>query len=73
MLSWTADENAVRLPGTLVQPIAAADVAKPWPTSAWAHRYRAPSTAGHPQRRGPRGLRGLRARRTGQDHPRRPS
>ena len=27
-LSWTADENTVRLPGTLVQPIAAADVAQ---------------------------------------------
>jgi uncharacterized protein YbjT (DUF2867 family) len=27
-LSWTADENTVRLPATLVQPIAAADVAR---------------------------------------------
>jgi uncharacterized protein YbjT (DUF2867 family) len=27
-LSWTADENTVRLPGTLVQPMAAADVAQ---------------------------------------------
>jgi uncharacterized protein YbjT (DUF2867 family) len=27
-LSWTADENTVRLPATLVQPIAAADVAQ---------------------------------------------
>ena len=27
-LSWTADENAVRLPATLIQPIAAADVAQ---------------------------------------------
>ena len=28
VLSWVADENTVRLPGTLVQPIAAADVAQ---------------------------------------------
>jgi uncharacterized protein YbjT (DUF2867 family) len=28
VLSWTADENTVRLPATLVQPIAAADVAQ---------------------------------------------
>jgi uncharacterized protein YbjT (DUF2867 family) len=28
VLSWTADENTVRLPGTLVQPMAAADVAQ---------------------------------------------
>ncbi|MEV4760978.1 NAD(P)H-binding protein [Micromonospora sp. NPDC049559] len=28
VLSWTADENSVRLPATLVQPIAAADVAQ---------------------------------------------
>jgi uncharacterized protein YbjT (DUF2867 family) len=27
-LSWTADENTVRLPGTPIQPIAAADVAQ---------------------------------------------
>jgi uncharacterized protein YbjT (DUF2867 family) len=27
-LSWTADESTVRLPGTLVQPMAAADVAQ---------------------------------------------
>ncbi|WP_037309818.1 SDR family oxidoreductase [Amycolatopsis orientalis] len=27
VLSWTADENTVRLPGTPIQPIAAADVA----------------------------------------------
>ena len=27
-LSWTADENTVRLPGTLVQPMASADVAR---------------------------------------------
>jgi uncharacterized protein YbjT (DUF2867 family) len=27
-MSWTADENTVRLPGTLVQPMAAADVAQ---------------------------------------------
>ena len=28
VLSWTADENTVRLPATLVQPMAAADVAE---------------------------------------------
>jgi uncharacterized protein YbjT (DUF2867 family) len=28
VLSWTADENTVRLPATLVQPMAAADVAQ---------------------------------------------
>jgi uncharacterized protein YbjT (DUF2867 family) len=28
VLSWTADESTVRLPGTLVQPMAAADVAQ---------------------------------------------
>jgi uncharacterized protein YbjT (DUF2867 family) len=28
VLSWTADEDTVRLPGTLVQPMAAADVAQ---------------------------------------------
>jgi uncharacterized protein YbjT (DUF2867 family) len=28
VLTWTADENTVRLPGTLVQPMAAADVAQ---------------------------------------------
>jgi uncharacterized protein YbjT (DUF2867 family) len=28
VLSWTADENTVRLPATLVQPMAAADVAR---------------------------------------------
>jgi len=28
VVSWTADENTVRLPDTLVQPIAAADVAR---------------------------------------------
>ena len=28
VLSWTADEKTVRLPATLVQPVAAADVAK---------------------------------------------
>jgi uncharacterized protein YbjT (DUF2867 family) len=28
VLSWTADENTVRLPATLVQPVAAADVAQ---------------------------------------------
>ncbi len=28
MLSWTADENTVRLPATLVQPMASADVAR---------------------------------------------
>jgi uncharacterized protein YbjT (DUF2867 family) len=28
VLSWTADENTVRLPGTLIQPMAAADVAQ---------------------------------------------
>ncbi|ACU71013.1 NmrA family protein [Catenulispora acidiphila DSM 44928] len=27
-MSWTADENAVRLPATLIQPMAAADVAQ---------------------------------------------
>jgi uncharacterized protein YbjT (DUF2867 family) len=28
VLSWTADENTVRLPATLVQPIASADIAR---------------------------------------------
>jgi uncharacterized protein YbjT (DUF2867 family) len=28
ILSWTADENTVRLPSTLIQPMAAADVAQ---------------------------------------------
>ena len=28
MLSWTADASTVRLPATLIQPIAAADVAR---------------------------------------------
>ena len=28
VLSWTADENAVRLPATLIQPMASADVAR---------------------------------------------
>jgi uncharacterized protein YbjT (DUF2867 family) len=28
VLSWTADENTVRLPETLVQPIASADIAR---------------------------------------------
>jgi uncharacterized protein YbjT (DUF2867 family) len=30
----TADDNTVRLPATPIQPIASADVAQPWPTSA---------------------------------------
>ena len=63
VLSWTADENTVRLPATLVQPMAAADVAQ-----AVADVSAAAPPAGHPQRRR---ARGVPARRAGQDHPRR--
>ena len=64
ILSWTADDTTVRLPGTPVQPMAAADVAQ-----AVAEVSMGAPLRGHPQRRR---ARRLRPRRAGADHPRRP-
>ena len=49
LLSETADENTVRLPATLVQPIASADVAQAVADVSVGARCRAPATSPAPR------------------------
>jgi uncharacterized protein YbjT (DUF2867 family) len=61
VISWTADDTAVRLPSTRIQPIAAADV-----VDALVEVSLGRPAAGRPPRRRPRRV---PPRRTGQGHP----
>ncbi|CCH18682.1 SDR family oxidoreductase [Micromonospora lupini] len=49
VISWTADENGVRLPRTPVQPMAAADVAQAVAESPWAPPCVASATSPAPR------------------------